>query len=335
VNVSFGNHDFDGKKAFLTNYDTGDTIDSFTVKEKMLVIEGDVENPFFARLCFEHNTLDFIVEPGEIMLEWGDKPKVSGTPLNDKYNALLMQLERYENEWQSIANALRTGKITDEEAQERDEARKAEILNVLYNNFLANKDNVLGEWAFTQYVINGEFSPSELALVLKKVPERFAKLKRVRKVVENANAKEKTGIGKKFVDFTINGIDGNSARLSQFVADGHNYTLVYFWASWCQSCKKEIAGPLTYLNDKYNGNGLSIVGVPVWDKPSDAQSAIKELSISWPMMVGNHYITEPTELYGIEGIPYAILISPEGNIVNRGMNGDALIKAVEAMFDVK
>ena len=50
INVNFGDHIFDGKMAYLTNYDTGDTIDSVKVVEKHLALEGKVDSAFFARL---------------------------------------------------------------------------------------------------------------------------------------------------------------------------------------------------------------------------------------------------------------------------------------------
>ena len=78
IDVKFANHDFDGKKAYLTNYDTGDTIDSVAVLEKHVCFEGDVDTAFFARLRIEDNRLDMIVEPGEIAVEWGKEIKVSG-----------------------------------------------------------------------------------------------------------------------------------------------------------------------------------------------------------------------------------------------------------------
>ena len=68
INVNFAGHDFDGKKAYLTNYDTGDTIDSVTVSEKHLVLEGSVDSAFYARLIVDGNRFGMIVEPGEIIV---------------------------------------------------------------------------------------------------------------------------------------------------------------------------------------------------------------------------------------------------------------------------
>lgn len=333
LNVHFPNHDFDGKKAYLTNYDTGDTIDSVTVKEKQLILDGNVDTAYFARLLFENNRLDFVVEKGEIEVEWGADLKISGTPLNEKFNSIVKQLDKYEQEWQRIALAKQNSQITDVEAQQREDNRKTNLLNSLYNSFLSNKDNPLGEWAFTQYVIEGDFTSSELALILKKVPARYLSLKRVQKAINNAAARDNTCEGKRYVDFAVKTLDGSVDKLSQHVADGVNYSLVYFWASWCASCQKEITSPLVYLYNEYKDKGLKIIGVTVWDEPAAAQMAVQELAVPWHVMVGDEKLSEPADIYGISGIPYAVLISPDGTIVARGMNGDALIQSVEAILE--
>ena len=335
LDVNFANHDFDGKKAYLTNYDTGDTIDSVAVIEKHLLFEGSVDTAYFARLRLEDNRLDFIVEPGQIAVEWGSEIKVSGTPLNEKFNTLVKQLDRFDGEWEQIAQSRQDGTITDDQAQQREDDRKARLLNVLYNCFLANKDNALGQWAFVQYLNEGDFSSSELDLLLKKVPEQYLELKRVKQAVANSTAQGRTAVGQQFTDFEVKSADGNVERLSYYAGDGVNYTLVDFWASWCGPCLKEIEGTLPYLYEKYNDKGLKIIGVAVWDEPSSTQAAIQRLSIPWHVMVGDHRLNEPTDLYGIAGIPYIVVIAPDGSIALRGLNGDALIEAVEALMERK
>lgn len=335
LSVHFSNHDYDGKKAFLTYYDTGDTIDSVTVIEKKLIMKGNVDTAFFARLLVDDNRLDLIIEKGDIEVEWGTSLKISGTPLNEKFINIVKQLDKYEQEWQNIATAKQSNQITDDQAQRREDHRKTNLLNSIFNYYLANKNNPLGQWAFTQYVIEGDFSASELNRLLKNVPQQYLSLKRVQKALKNAVARENTSEGKRFVDFAVKTPDGNTDKLSQHVADGVNYTLVYFWASWCSPCQKEITSPLLYLYDEYNDNGLKIVGVALWDAPSATKNAIKELSIPWHVMVASCSLSEPADIYGISGIPYAILVSPDGTIVARGMNGDALILTVETLLENK
>ncbi len=55
LTVYFPNHDFDGKRAYLTNYDTGDTIDSEIVLEKQLILDGNVDSAYFTRFLLYKN----------------------------------------------------------------------------------------------------------------------------------------------------------------------------------------------------------------------------------------------------------------------------------------
>ena len=89
------------------------------------------------------------------------------------------------------------------------------------------------------------------------------------------------------------------------------------------------------LYEKYNGKGLQILGVAVWDKPEDTKTAISSLAIPWHVMMGDHYMTEQTDLYGIAGIPHIMLIDPNGIIVMRGLQGDELVAAVENVLKGK
>ena len=62
----------------------------------------------------------------------------------------------------------------------------------------------------------------------------------------------------------------------------------------------------------------------MWDNPDDTRKAIEELKITWPVIIGTQKLTEPTDLYGIKGIPHIIIFGPDGTILARGLTGDPL-----------
>ena len=115
--------------------------------------------------------------------------------------------------------------------------------------------------------------------------------------------------------------DGAKQKLSDYVGKG-KVTVVDFWASWCPPCRAEIP-KLQALKAKY-GDKFDVLGVAVWDNPDDTRKAIEELSIIWPVIIGTHKLTEPTDLYGIKGIPHIIIFGPDGIIMSRGLSGDDL-----------
>lgn len=291
-----------GETAFLTDYDTGDTIATATVENNMFTIEGDAGKGFFARLYVSGNPYGFIVEPGDVKLNIAEHNATS--PLNDKIAA-------WSKEMETIA---KDSTITEEQY----DARYAEGLKKLYQQ---NKDNAIGPWAFSNYLMYKDYSEAEIDALLKEVPAEYSQLKRVEKAKKAARQLTVTAEGQKFTDFEVIAEDGSKQKLSDHVGKG-KVVVADFWASWCPPCRAEIS-KLQALKARY-GDKFDVLGVAVWDNPDDTRKAIEELSITWPVIIGTHKLTEPTDLYGIKGIPHIIIFGPDGTILSRGLTGEAL-----------
>ncbi len=310
VTVTFPDESNNGETAFLTNYDTGDTIATATVENNVCTFEGNTEKGFFARLYAGGNPYGFIVEPGDVQLNIAEGTAVS--PLNTK-------MEEWSKEMQQIADD-----TTHTEAE--NEARYADGLLKLYQY---NKDNAIGPWAFCNYLMYKDFTEADIDGLLKDAPAEYAMFKRVKKAKNAARQLTVTAEGQKFTDFEVLAADGAKQKLSDFVGKG-KVTVVDFWASWCPPCRAEIP-KLQALKAKY-GDKFDVLGVAVWDNPDDTRKAIEELKITWPVIVGTHKLTDPTDLYGIKGIPHVIIFGPDGTILSRGLTGDDLAnKLAEVM----
>ena len=302
VTVTFPDDSANGETAFLTDYDTGDTIATATVENNAYTFEGKTENGFFARLYAGGNPYGFIVEPGEVKLDIAAGTAIS--PLNDKMAA-------WSKEMQAIADD-----TTLTEAE--NDARYAEGLLKFYQE---NKDNAIGPWAFCNYLMYKDLQEADIDALLKDAPIEYAQLKRVEKAKNAARQLIATAEGKKFTDFEVKAEDGAVQKLSDHVGKG-KVTLVDFWASWCPPCRAEIP-KLQALKAKY-GDKFDVLGVAVWDNPDDTRKAMTELNITWPVIIGTQKLTEPTDLYGIKGIPHIIIFGPDGTILSRGLTGDDL-----------
>ena len=203
-------------------------------------------------------------------------------------------------------------------SEEESDARYAEGLLKFYEE---NKDNAIGPWAFCNYLMYKDFTEAEIDELLKVAPAEYAQLKRVEKAKNAARQLAVTAEGKKFTDFEVPVGDGTVQKLSDYVGKG-KVTLVDFWASWCGPCRAEIP-KLQALKAKY-GDKFDVLGVAVWDNPDDSRKAMEQLEITWPVIIGTQQLTEPTDLYGIKGIPHIIIFGPDGTILSRGLMGDAL-----------
>ena len=310
VTVTMPDDSNNGETAFLANYDTGDTIATATIENRVATFEGDAGSGFFARLYVGGNRYGFIVEPGEVKLDIAQGNATS--PLNDKMAA-------WSKEMEEIA---KDSTITEEEY----DSRYAEGLLKFYED---NKDNAIGPWAFCNYLMYKDFSESEIDNLLKSVPAGYAQLRRVEKIKKAAHQLTVTAEGKKFTDFEVVAEDGAKQKLSDYVGKG-KVVLVDFWASWCPPCRAEIP-KLQALKAQY-GDKFDVLGIAVWDNPDDTRKAMQELNITWPVIIGTQQLTEPTDLYGIKSIPHIIIFGLDGTILSRGLTGDALAaKLAEAI----
>ena len=302
VTVTFPDDSANGETAFLTNYDTGDTVASATVENNTCIFEGNADNGFFARLLVGGNRYGFIVEPGDVSLNIADG--LAHSPLNDK-------MAEWGKEMQKIAVDTT---ITEAEG----DARYAEGLFKFYQE---NKDNAIGPWAFCNYLMYKDFTEADIDGLLKDAPVEYAQLKRVEKAKNAAKQLTVTAEGQKFTDFEVPADDGTVQKLSDYVGKG-KVTLVDFWASWCGPCRAEIP-KLQALKSKY-GDKFDVLGVAVWDNPDDTRKAMEQMEITWPVIIGTQQLNEPTDLYGIKGIPHIIIFGPDGTILSRGLTGDDL-----------
>lgn len=309
VIVPLGDDD-EGAMARLVNYDTGATIDSVLVSEGAAVFTGDIDEPVLARVLIEGTRLPgFILESGTIARS--KEGEFFGTMLND-------QMRAFSQEMQTLVYAF--NQASSEEAKQQIYGKYNAALDSATRE---NADNVLGLFYFLQGDA-AQLNAPALRKELEKYPD-FAKSQRVQSILANAEKREATSVGKKFVDFEVTH-DGKTERLSDYVGKGR-YTLVDFWASWCGPCIRQTA-VLKDIYNKYKDKGLDVLGVAVWDKPEDTKRAIEQHELPWPCIIDAQTI--PTELYGISGIPCIILFGPDGTIISRDKQDDDLRADVDA-----
>jgi len=133
-----------------------------------------------------------------------------------------------------------------------------------------------------------------------------------------------TEVGEYYTDIELPGIQGNSVKVSDYVAK-NKYTLIDFWASWCGPCRAEMPTVVKAYTD-YHDKGFEVVGVSLDNSKEAWVKAIDKLKMPWPQMSDlRGWECRGARLYNIQSIPANILINQQGKIVAKNLRGEGLL----------
>jgi len=112
-------------------------------------------------------------------------------------------------------------------------------------------------------------------------------------------------------DFTLSNPDGKKLSLKDYRG---KLVFLNFWATWCEFCRDEMPG-MERLYREFKNQGFEILAVNVKDKRSDALAFVKELKLSYTIMMDP--VGEVGLLYGAWGMPATYLIDEKGMVLAR------------------
>lgn len=135
-------------------------------------------------------------------------------------------------------------------------------------------------------------------------------------------------------DFTLSDPTGKYISLSDFKG---KLVLIDFWASWCGPCRKENPNMIKIFN-RFKANKFIIFSVSLDEDPIAWKGAIASDGLLWKTHGSDlkGWKSSMPALYGFDGIPFTVLVNPEGKIIARGLRGPALeTKIEEALKTIK
>lgn len=175
-------------------------------------------------------------------------------------------------------------------------SRSNALMAIIYNNFFSSPADKLQE-------LLNSFDKSMQS-------NYYAKA-----MLNQINRTKACEIGQSAPDFEVKDLNGNPVKLSSLRGQ---YVLIDFWASWCGPCRKEIPN-LKNVYAEFKDKGLKLVGLSIDDSEANWHKAVEEEKLDYLQLWDSEKAT--MKLYNYNGIPFIILVSPEGIILEKNLRG--------------
>src|SRR6476659_1575002 len=217
---------------------------------------------------------------------------------------------------------------------------KLDDLKNYVSGFIKNaNDPITSSWALST---NSQLFPmDDYQSLLNGIVTKFPAHKGVAKIKEMndrqlALAKQKSQdvdepqwINKQAPELSLPDANGKTITLSSFKG---KYVLVDFWASWCLPCRKENPNVVQAYN-KYKNKNFTILGVSLDKAKDDWLGAIEADKLSWTQVSDlQEWNSLAVSTFNFTGIPFNVLVDPDGKIIAQSLRGDSLEKKLEEVL---
>ncbi len=338
------------------------TLDSFcTDATGVFAYRGKTEEAgFFVLRIDDSNYITLLVEPGEELFISGDANNLAnnyavdgseGSSLlsayfkrinsnNERLDSLrvIYKAQRYKEEFADIRDDLRASYRALFREQQlyvkqfiNKNPRSLASIIALYQYF-GNRLLLNNEEHFT-YFESLSGSLSEVYPANKHVMDLNRRVSQQKMVDLRRNMQhDDIAVGNKAPEIVLPGVDGKKIALSSL--SGH-YVLIDFWASWCNPCRKANL-ELKRIYDQYHDDGFEIYGISLDRTLEQWRQGIEEDGITWTQVSDLRlWNSAVVSLYGVERIPLAILIDPDGKIINANISTEELEEFLAGKFGSK
>ena len=125
------------------------------------------------------------------------------------------------------------------------------------------------------------------------------------------------------ISFTMADMNGNNVAVADEFAK-HKVTIIDFWASWCGPCRQEMPS-LVKTYDDYKDKGLGIIGVSLDEDKEQWTGAVSAMGMTWTQLSDlQGWHNSAAQMYGIQAIPFTIVVDNEGKVLAAGLRGEEL-----------
>lgn len=343
LNGSIESNQYDGKKIYLQKLNNSRNgfinIDSTIVKgDKFIFTQAISDKDLSLRFISTEEPISyapafFLAETGEINLNIGKFNKVEGTLRNNRFQDFSNLQDSLNRQIENIVqNYSQLPQTSDNQSKMMQEGQA--IMKLLqqsrYDFAKENINNDLGEFiALSSFEI---LTPDQVLELTSLMRPEFKNSELGQQVVAYYEAQNSKVIGANYKDIKLKDPLGNDISLSDHVGKS-KVVLIDFWASWCGPCIKEMPN-IVAAYQKYKDKGFQIIGVSMDEDQGRWLNTIDRLGMTWPQMSDlKGWQSAAAKLYGIDSIPFTLLVDKNGKIIDSNLRGAQLQNKLQELLD--
>ena len=198
----------------------------------------------------------------------------------------------------------------------------------MYNQYLMRYLDTVYHPVLAMVVVGftGSLDPLPLEPIMQNLAKRFADNETIQSMVNQyrdllVKYKAKPREGSIAPEINLPDTSGKNMTLSSLRG---KYVLVDFWASWCRPCREENPNVVKAYQQFKNKNFI-ILGVSLDKERAGWTEAIRSDKLTWPQVSDlKFWAGETIKKYGVEAIPYNVLLDTSGKIIAVNLRGPKL-----------
>lgn len=262
---------------------------------------------------------------------------IQGSPLARKYADFTMKANRLKETYQRAmrphyaflgrraTSPLREGVETLDAAEPSKQAYEDCIRRFVNDN----TNNAAGLQIFSQFF--DRFTIDDINRLEAAFPTSLRRSALGIKAFNVIDSAKVSAVGAPFYDCELQTPEGKTFRISDYAGKGR-YVLLEFWASWCGPCRADIPH-LKEAYEAYHPHGFEIISISMDNNRKAWTGAVEREQMNWIQGSTLKAFTDDlSKAYNFNGIPFCILVGPDGKIVERNWRGSSMDRGLIKLY---